>query len=432
MTYKNKLVYFFQNLLVSLIAPAISLYYGLKNGNKSQQKIVLFIFFLFYGATLHMDVENDGHRHLEAVRNFYPEMSFRLFINSSLKILVFQESGVGSDDIYKHVVSYLSGNIIGYPPIFFVIVAGVYGFFFINSIYEIFDRPLFNRYLPLMAVGFLFIMHKNVEGVNTVRTWTAMWILLFGVIKFLKYKNNKYLIFIALTPLVHFSYIVFIVPVLAGLFIKRKPNLALAAFLLSMVFSGFNPNKGLSNRFGGQEIIKERIENYSIDKQSTANERWANINKKKEQRLYKSMQSFGLQSYAFVFIIFIMYFFVIRIYNPSNLFVYFFTLGTTIHAFSNFTWFITEVAGRSRVIGEMFILISLFLILRDTAVYFRKKEFKWGLNIYLILMIPFAIWNTSRWFDHPSLFSFIMPGLVIINPEMNFSLKQALRFLIPF
>ncbi|MCI5090792.1 EpsG family protein [Phaeodactylibacter sp.] len=419
-------------MLIALFFPAISLYYGIKNGNESQKKIVLFIFFLFYGATIKFSVENDGFRHRENVDTYYQNMDLSEFAGASMKILKFQDSGVGSDDIYRHTISFISGSILGNSLFFFVIVAGVYGFFFLNVLFEIFDRPLTFTYFPLIATGFLLIMHKNIEGVNTVRTWTAMWMLLYGTLKFLKNKKPQYLLFILLTPVVHFGYFILALPVILGIVLKNTPRLAITAFIISMFFSNFNPTNGLAERFENQEIIHKRVENYSVDKKISANAKWERIESRGNQRFYNKLQSFGLHRYAFSFIIISVYFFAIRQSNTNkSLIISLFVIGVFIHAFSNFSWFIDQVSGRSRVIGEVFILMSLFLLLRDTTIYFKNIYFRWSLNFYLALMIPFAIWNISRWFDHPSFFSFILPGIVITNPDLNFSLKELLKFIIP-
>ena len=84
------------------------------------------IFVTIYGATIAIAYDPSGGRggiggnadgvdHLSAVYMHYVGLSFDQFVSESWEILLFKQTELHTVDIFKHVVSYLTGGVLGIP-----------------------------------------------------------------------------------------------------------------------------------------------------------------------------------------------------------------------------------------------------------------------------------------------------------------------------
>src|SRR5690606_35462143 len=168
----------------------------------------------------------------------------------------------GAQDVYKHVLSYFV-VLIGVPALFFTLVAFVYGYFFSGSLLIVFRN--FSKakmdYLLWFFV-FIFFLTKNLEGINTVRTWTGMWVLFYACARFYEIKKLKYLLLMFVPPLIHFGYFLIIIPAIIVLVFGVRPAVYLVLYLASSFLNVVNPLKDFGESFQSYSLVESKTRVY--------------------------------------------------------------------------------------------------------------------------------------------------------------------------
>jgi len=427
-------------VLASILAPIFLLFAAWRTRSRRFCHWVLTAFVTMYGATISIRYDPtgagaDGVRHLLVVYEHYVGMSLATFMSDIWHILTFQEaSHFGIRDLYKHLISYFVGGVLGQPQLFFTVVAFVYGYFFTGSMIEIL-RHVKWRKLNYLILGFvaMFFLVKNIEGVNTVRTWTGMWLLVYACLRYYDTGNKKYAMLMFLPPFIHFGYFMMVLPALAVLFLGSRPKAYAILFIASSATTIINPGD-IAEVVSTTERGAQAVSSYFVEEQMTLAERaeWAtNL----EGRWYRDFQFLGIQKWALNFLIYTLIaagiYSSVMSYRQKSLF----SVGLLTLALSNSTWFLYAVSNRSWVIGCVFILASFIMSRTDpiTAPKLLRAApgyYTWGLHFSLFLFVPYFLYNLSVATDFVSVFMFVAPFLVWINPEMNMSIKYLLQLLL--
>jgi len=427
-------------IFASVVAPVFLLVAAWRTNSAKYRHWLLTAFVTMYGATILIQYDptgegSDGVRHLLLVYEHYVGMSFTQFVEDIWYILTFQEASArGVKDLYKHLVSYFVGGLLGVPQLFFTVIAFVYGYFFTGSFLEIFKHVKWRKvnYVVLAFIALLFLV-KNIEGVNTVRTWTGLWVLVYACLKFYDTKNKRYIYLMLLPPLIHFGYFLMVLPALAVLLFGNRPKIYAILFVVSSATTIFNPGD-MVDIVETTERGAAAVNSYLVEERQTLQERaeWAlNL----QGRWYRDFQFLGVQKWALNLLIYLLLaagiYFTVMNYRQKTLF----SIGLMTLAFSNMTWFLYAVSNRSWIIGCVFILAAFVMTRTDPATAPRllrvaPKYYPLGLHFCLLLFIPYFLYNLSILVDYISLFMFVAPFLVWIDPEMNMSVKYALQVLL--
>lgn len=120
----------------------------------------------------------------------------------------------------------------------FLIFAGVFAFFQLKSLKYLTQEKEFRNSLGCLLLCFLFT-YNGIFNINGMRFWTAAWIAVFCMFKIYRDQNYKYLLLVALTPLVHLAYWLFVGMIVGSLLTKRFEKFWIIAFFLSFAFSNF-------------------------------------------------------------------------------------------------------------------------------------------------------------------------------------------------
>ena len=426
-------------ILASLVAPILLLISAWRTNSERYRHWLLTAFVTMYGATIAIRYDpsgegGDGVRHLLLVYEHYVGMSFFTFLSDLWAVLSLQ---VASDpairDVYKHLVSYFVGAVLGQPQLFFTVIAFVYGYFFIGSLLEI-SRHLQWQKLNYIILGFavlLFIL-KNIEGINTIRTWTGLWILVYACLKYYDSKKRRYLFLMFAPPLVHFGYFVMILPALTVLIFGTHARLYAILFLASSMTTFFNPGD-IAELVATTERGEVAVSGYLVEEQESFEETRQRV-MAMETRWWHQFSKLGIQKWALNVLIYTLLaggiYFVFMNYRQKTLF----SIGLLTLTMSNSMWFFTALSNRTWLIGCLFILAS-FLMMRTNPttapklVYRVPRFYKFGVQLSLFLFIPFFVFNLSILLDYPSFFMFVAPFLVWIDPDINMSIKYVLQVL---
>lgn len=422
-------------ILSFLTIPALLLVQAWKTKSFRYRHYLLTAFVTAYGATITIQFDptgqgSDGVRHLLSVYQHYVGLNFEQFLIELWGSVTFQAEG--PKDSYKHIISYLVGGVLGMPWLFFTVVAFVYGYFFTGSLLEIFKHVRWSR-LNYVLLGFAVLMFllKNIEGVNTVRTWTGMWVLVYACLRYYDTKRFRYILLMLMPPFIHVGYFAMILPALAVLVLGNRPLLYAGLFVLSSFTTLINPGAAVEvlsvTERGAQQVRSYyREETRSADEviqQAGANTRW-----------YLTYNRAGIQKWALnVFIYTLLLggiYFSCMNHRQKTLF----SIGLMTLTLSNAAWFIYALSNRSWLIGCTFILAAFIMANSDPEsrtkiVNSIKSYYKLGLHFSLLLFFPYFLYNLSVLIDYPSVFTFLAPFAVWLDPEVNMSIKEFLRML---
>ena len=427
-------------ILASVVAPVFLLLAAWKTSSQRYRHWLLTAFVTMYGATISIRYDPtgqgaDGVRHLLLVYEHYSGMGFARFLDDLWYTFTLQDASHPLiRDPYKHVVSYLVGRVLGQPGLFFTVIAFVYGYFFTGSLLEIFRHLKWKHlnYVVLGLAAMLFLV-KNIEGVNTVRTWTGLWVLVYACLRYYETRKARYVLMMLLPPFIHFGYFIMVLPALAVLVFGNYPRLYAGIFLLSSVTTFINPGD-IVDVVSTTERGAEAVAGYYVEEEQTFEDRRA-LAASIGGRWWNTFRFLGIQKWALNVLIYTLLaasvYFSLMNYRQRSLF----SIGLLTLAFSNSTWFLFAVSNRSWIIGCVFVLAA-FVMARtspETGPKLIRKVpgyYKWGVNLSLVLFVPFLLYNLSTILDFPSVFMFFAPFLVWLDPDMNMSIKYVLQVLL--
>lgn len=425
-------------LISSITFPVLLLWQAWKTSSFTYKHWLATAFVTVYGSTIAiaydpLGIGADGVRHLLHVYVHYVGLGFPQFLQELGQIIALQENASPSRDAYKHVLSYIAGGVLGVPELFFPMVAFIYGYFFTGSLLIVFRNFGATR-LTYVFVGFavLFFLAKNIEGVNTVRTWTGMWILVYACLKYYETKRLRYALLMFVPPFIHFGYFMMAIPAWLVLAVGNWPRFFAVLFVLSSFTTFLNP--GTVTEIVSATELGERATHSYFREEVRSREEILERGAERGQRIWRTLNQFGLHKWALNVLVFSLlignvYSTIMTKYQKTL-----FSIGLLTVTFSNATWYLYALSNRSWLVGAVFILAA-YLITRQDPLTSRKLPnalpiYKYGINIALVLFFPWFLFQLSVILDFPSVFLLALPFLVWLSPEINMSVKDALRWLL--
>lgn len=428
-------------ILSSLTIPPLLLWQAWKTESWRYRHFLLTIFITVYGATISIRYDpsgqgSDGVRHLALVYDHYVGLSLNQFLRELWHTLTLQLStDPGIRDPYKHIVSYITGGLLGMPWLFFTVIACVYGYFFSGSVLEVFKHFKLSRVnYVIIALAALFLLLKNIEGVNTVRTWTGLWILVYACLKYYRTRQRRYVLLMLAPPFVHFGYLFMIIPALAVVLFGNRPLIYSILFVASSA-TNLIPQPTFMELLEITERSAYQSHAYYLEERRDYGEIAQRFHAQ-GSRWWLVAQRYGLQKWALNVLIYTVL--LSGIYYPcmdirqKSLF----STGLLSLALSNSTWYLYALSNRLWIIGATFILAALIISYTEAAsrtrINTKRKSnlYPLGLHLSLILFMPYFLFHISVLIDYPSIFLLGAPFMVWIDPEINMSIKYVLQVLL--
>lgn len=424
------------SIVWSAFLPPVLLVQAWASSSSRIKHWLLTIFFVFYGSTIAiahdpMGAGPDGVRHLLAVRSHYVGMSIDVFLEQLWLILTFRGNLTPSPDVYKHVLSFFVGGVLQTPKLFFPIVAGIYGYFFAGSMLIIFRRfSLKHCNLIILGLALVFFLIKNIEGVNTVRTWTGLWILVYSCLRYFESKNKKYLLLMAVPPFVHFGYFIMAIPAWMVVLFGPKQRLYAMLFIGSSVTTLINPTV-VTNIIETTELGENRVRAYLVE-DPLDSKRLQFLGENRGLRWYAKLQRLGFQKWGLNILVYVSVITGLYIFSMNRVQQCLFSIGLLTLTLSNSSWFLSTLSHRSWLVGAIFVLAAFLMarldpIMRNRFPY-RNPLYRYGVLTSVALLSPYLIYNLSTIFDYPSVYLLALPFLAFLEPEYNPSLKEVLQF----
>lgn len=424
----------FHSFVAMLLSPAYVLYHGLRsNFSYDTKRWLLICFITIYGSIITISEGNDGYDHRQNVYVHYTELSFTQFIQESGDILTFKDNLAISEDLYIHVLSYLVGSVLHLPALFFVFVSFVYAYFFAGSIFLLLRFHKIKKYHWLFY-GFLtvFILLKNIEGINTVRTWTGLWILFYACLRYYQTKKKKFLILMFVSPFVHVGYFLMALPAWFVLVAGNRPKIYTIIFALSF-FVNIPNTDVLFKQLNETEVGAEKVDAYKVMPEQKTNETFSS-QVVESNAWYAQLQEIGLQAWVLKFLAGVLILFDAYPKKMDPLELNLFSIGILTVAFSNLTWMLYAVSSRSGMIAMVFIMAAFILMWRrdyfDHAYFQRKRTLRVLLKISFLLLVPFIIYKVADLIYYISIYMLAFPFVPWFTDGLNYSIREFIGLLL--
>jgi hypothetical protein len=415
-------------LLLWLISPAVLLLEGLRETNPKLKKYALVLFVTAFGTTIVLSA-GDGSRHAMNVGSVYSTMPFNTFLTVFFDTLFFRETevDVGAKDVFLHTLSYIAG-LLNFPRAIHIIVSFIYGYCFIGSMmiflknYSKTPKSVFFLFLV-----FMLVFTKNLEGIQSIRNWTACWVSIYGFLKYTDTKNKKYLLLIAVSPFIHFSYLIISLPLVILIVFKIRPLIYFIIFILSTFTSILEPEAVKS--IGTNPFFEKQVNAYYNDADISETEKY---NEKTDSgtSFHRAFVTSNLHRIPTTIITGLMFLVLgLRNQNSENKTAkYIFFAGVLMLSLSNFFWFLSSLSNRTLIISMILILAGVGLFYQSNFKKIRESlVFNITLFINLILYLPYLFYSLSILSMFTSICMLFFPPFVLFFPEENMSLKSLLN-----
>jgi hypothetical protein len=214
-----------------LIWPALSLFLSIRSRSISPN--FLWVFIIFYGLTFVISIDNqdsDITRYIKVFQDMYKnEITAQQFMAT-----LYNVEEEGSTDLLQPILSYATSLFTGNPAVLLALFAVVFGFFYSRNVWLVLDR-LEGKMKWLTTFFFIcLLLVVPIWNINGFRFWTAAHIFFYGAFTFIVLGKSRGILFVLITALVHFSFLILIVIFLIYLLVGKRTWGYFIFFVLSI------------------------------------------------------------------------------------------------------------------------------------------------------------------------------------------------------
>lgn len=289
--------------LLFLINPFISMLLAFKDYTQPYAKNIFWAFCTFYGFTFAIGVENSGsdiNRYVQDLQFFYSqsELSFNDVIT------VFKESG--EIDFVSLFITYLISRFSDSRSILIAVYAFIFGYFYSRNIWYIFGllKGNFNVIVRILLLTLILIV--PIWYINGIRMYLAFHVFIYGLLPYIFENNTRKLIYVYLSFLIHFSFMIPIGIFLAYRLIGNRIKILFFAFILSLMVS--NISLGSINLYVERFLPERLMERTSAYRSEEAFEAKIESSKAKNKRWYVEWNGLLLRWSLYLTIIFLFFY----------------------------------------------------------------------------------------------------------------------------
>jgi hypothetical protein len=228
--------------ILFLIWPFGTLLLAIRKFTEEHYRFIILLFSILFGYSVYL-FSGDILRYEQA---FYEIITyewgdyFHLLLNSfsADKLAGFSKNVVNTQpDVYALSLQFLTSRLTEDPRWFWAIVSLLYTYFFIQFLSEVIKETELVKTIPqIIFISYLVLLIPYYYGVTGVRFWTAVFIFMLCVMRYIRYQDAKYIIIAAFTILVHYA---FILPVGLLLFYRFIPSNRYVIAAMMIVSIGF-------------------------------------------------------------------------------------------------------------------------------------------------------------------------------------------------
>lgn len=378
--------------LFFMVNPFLSMLLAFREYFLPYAKNIFWAFCVYYGFTFAIAEEastSDINRYVIELSILYKQHS--LSINQMINIFL----NSGEIDVLKSILSFSISRFTDNRAILTLVYATIFGYFYSRNIWYIFTRLKGKLNLIEKILILTIALVIPIWFINGFRMWTAFHIFMYGLLPYIFENKKDKLIFIYLSWLVHFSYLLPIGLFIAYQTIGNRTNLFFIIFLISVFVSNINI-QGVNNLIDSYAPtrLEERSSAYT-NEDVIAKRIESKFNSK--ARWYVKWKVKFLDSILILLVVFL-FFSRRKIITSDIIFKRFFSLVLIFYSFSNY---FKNIPSGGRYLNFSFFLTLAFILLyintykNDLRMNFLVKLSVPSLLLFSIVSIRMGFYNTS-------------------------------------
>lgn len=213
-----------------ILNPFISAIVSLRDIRDGVSHSFLYLWFLIFG--IGFSAVNEAADSSRYVDDFVVEhnYSFEYYVYLVKDYFTFESN---TKDIYTLTVNFLVGRFTDNYHWLFFFYAIVFGFFYLKSLQIFLRLQKANTNFIFYFLLFLFCYSNPIFNINGVRFWTASWIAVYATLKIVIDRQYRYVALLAITPLVHGTFPIWIATFLVAILTSRFYKIWQVLFVLS-------------------------------------------------------------------------------------------------------------------------------------------------------------------------------------------------------
>ncbi|MFV0226378.1 EpsG family protein [Empedobacter falsenii] len=239
------------------IFPVLGVFSFLKSGNINRYAPSFFFFLVFFGVFFVVPTSGDAYRQYQDFIGF-SAINFAEFWEEFVDILTFQSGN--ETDIYAFTSKFLLSRISDSASLFFGFHAFTFALVYVATLKLVLKNIQVHKTFLTTFFFLLVILVAPISKIQYVRYYFAGWLFIYGALKILKTKNYKNYVFIILSILVHFSFVVPAILFIGYFFLRKRIYLwmviAVFAFTSNSFLSQFTSSISTFSQtnFGGSQL----------------------------------------------------------------------------------------------------------------------------------------------------------------------------------
>ena len=374
------------HLIYFVAQPFLTLIYYLINFKKPKAKNVMWLFTVFYGAAFAIGAESQGsdiNRYLDEIFSLN-QMS--LDLNGALQYFYLS----GEIDVLRTILSLMVSSFTDNGYYIIIVFGVIFGYFYSRNMWYVLDRLEGKTKSFTRILLFCLFLTVPIWFLNGFRFWTATHVFLFGLLPYLLEGKKKSLIWCFLTPfLIHYSFLIAIVPLGIYLLLGNKIKYYFILFIITVFVSNININQfnNLISNYA-PEVLIERTSSYRSEDKLAA---YRN-NEVTDTRVWYAKYYTKVFNYVLVFFLIYIYKFNEKQLMKNNNKIFFNLLGF-IFLFMSFSNVISTIpsGGRFIYISNLLATILIILVFQNYPTSKSLKTLSLFASPFLIFFIVIAL-----------------------------------------
>jgi hypothetical protein len=378
---------------------------------------------MLFGATIVLK-NSDGAVFIQMVYDHYIDLSFSQWWYELGRMLVFELVPGTKGDVFVHILSYITGSLLGFPELYFFLVSFIYAVFHIKSLSRILVWEKAPPSWLFWALIIVFISYRSIDNLQTVRTWTGLWVLFYGTFRYHQTHKPIYLLLMLSAPAFHFAYLLMALPAYVVIFIRRLTPKVFILIYFASFFVTIDPTEIL--QFLKTTELGERKVNGYYDESGEGHIVAADTNWYYAYGKYWSLQR--APNFLAVSII------IFGLYSRNSmrpLEIGLFSTGLLMASLANIGDFIPSFYSRTSVNAGIYITATTVLLLirgellraKGYALLIRKL----ALWISIGAFIPYIVYVAANLIQFTSMFMLVLPFIGFFS-DLNMSIRELIGF----
>jgi hypothetical protein len=168
-------------------------------------------------------------------------------------------------DIYQPFMTWLISMITADPRILFAVFAGIFGFFFMNNLWIIFNMIQGKVGLILIMLLATYALINPIWNINGVRMYTAAQVFLYGNLRFFLLEDRKGIFWSISSIFIHFSFMLPVLILLAWFIVPKAGFVFFIGYLLTAFIVEIKPLQARITVTLLPDILQARVLGYTSD-----------------------------------------------------------------------------------------------------------------------------------------------------------------------